>query len=239
MPQPSAWNPLRWATELAHVWRETRLIVLVAQIAAIYAAILIPFKVGIPLIPGFAELRPANAIPIVTSLLFGPAAAWGSGLGNVIGDCFGTLGPASAFGFLGNFLFGYVPYLLWGNLGFLSSGRAPQVKSFRQGLEFGLVCVVASAVCAATIGWGVELLGLLPFTILAPAIFLNNLVMGLLLGPPLLLFLYPRVKTWGLCYEDLREELRATKEYREIADSFSVQRKDTDQSNGTVPLVEN
>ena len=57
--------------ELRHVWQDTRLVVLVAQIAAI----LIPFKVGIPLIPGFAELRPVNAIPIVMSLLFGPAAA--------------------------------------------------------------------------------------------------------------------------------------------------------------------
>ncbi len=69
----SSWHPLRWVYELTQVWRDTRQIVLVAQIAAIYAAILIPFKVGIPLIPGFAELRPANTIPIVNSLLFGPA----------------------------------------------------------------------------------------------------------------------------------------------------------------------
>ena len=166
-----AWHPLKQLGELAHVWRDTRLIVLVAQIAAIYAAILIPFKIGIPLIPGFAELRPANAIPIVTSLLFGPAAAWGAGFGNIIGDCFGTLGPASVFGFLGNFFFGYVPFLLWGNMGPLSSGQPPVVKSWRQGLEFGIICVAASGVCAGIIGWGVELLGLLPFSILAPAIF--------------------------------------------------------------------
>jgi len=202
----AAWNPLRWLAELTDVWKDTRLIVLTAQIAAIYAAILIPFKVGIPLIPGFAELRPANAIPIVTSLLFGPAAAWGAGIGNIIGDCFGTLGPASVFGFLGNFLFGYVPYLLWGNLGPLSSGQVPMVISWRQGLEYGIVCFIASAACAGTIAWGVELLGLLPFTILAPAIFFNNLVMGFLLGPPLLLFLYPRVTRWGLRYQDLRRE---------------------------------
>ena len=61
---------------LLEVWRDTRQLVLAAQIAAIYAAVLIPFKVGIPIIPGFVELRPANAIPLVASLLFGPAAAW-------------------------------------------------------------------------------------------------------------------------------------------------------------------
>ena len=176
--------------------------VLTAQIAAIYAAILIPFKVGIPLIPGFAELRPANAIPVVASVMFGPAAAWGSAIGNVIGDCFGTIGPASVFGFLGNFLFGYVPHLLWGNMGWLSSGREPLVQSWRQGMEFVIVCLVASLACAAMIGWGVEWLGFLPFAVLAPAIFLNNVVMGVALGPPLLSFLYPRVKAWGLRYQD-------------------------------------
>lgn len=199
----SCWNPRRWYAELKHVWQDTRLLVLSAQIAAIYAAVLIPFKVGIPIIPGFVELRPANVIPIVSSLLFGPAAAWGAGIGNVIGDCFGTLGPASLFGFLGNFLYGYVPYLLWGNLGWLSSGREPMVRSWSQGVEYVIVCASASMVCAATIGWGVELLGLLPFWLLFPAIFLNNLVMATLLGPPLLLFLYPRIKRWNLYYRDL------------------------------------
>ncbi|MCY3728378.1 MAG: energy-coupling factor transporter ATPase [Nitrospira sp.] len=199
----SFWSPRRWYAELRHVWQDTRLLVLSAQIAAIYAAVLIPFKVGIPIIPGFVELRPANVIPIVSSLLFGPAAAWGAGTGNVIGDCFGTLGPASLFGFLGNFLYGYVPYLLWGNLGWLSSGREPMVRSWRQGVEYVIICAAASMVCAATIGWGVELLGLLPFWLLFPAIFLNNLVMATLLGPPLLLFLYPRVKQWNLYYRNL------------------------------------
>ena len=199
------YNPRRWWKDLAGVWQDTRLIVVTAQIAAIYAAILIPFKAGIPIIPGFVELRPANAIPIVASLLFGPAAAWGAGIGNLIGDCFGTLGPASLFGFLGNFSFGYLPYLLWGHLGWLSSNQVPLVTTWRQGLEYGLICVLASAVCAGIIGWGVELLGLLPFVVLAPAIFFNNIVMGLVLGPPLLGFLFPRVQRWRLLYEDIRQ----------------------------------
>lgn len=203
------YDPRRWWADLTGVWRDTRLIVVTAQIAAIYAAILIPFKAGIPIIPGFVELRPANAIPLVASLLFGPAAAWGAGIGNIIGDCFGTLGPASVFGFLGNFLFGYLPYLLWGNLGWLSSDQPPMVQSWRQGLEYGLVCVVASGACAGIIGWGVEMLGLLPFVVLAPAIFFNNIVMGFLLGPPLLMFLYPRVKRWHLRYEDIRPSFQS------------------------------
>ena len=234
----SAWNPILWVVDLTNVWRDTRLVVLIAQIAAIYAAILIPFKVGIPLIPGFAELRPANAIPIVASLLFGPAAAWGAGLGNIIGDCFGSLGPASVFGFLGNFFFGYVPYVLWGNMGLLSSRQPPQVKSWRQGLEFGIVCVVASGVCAGIIGWGVQLLGLLPFMILAPAIFLNNMVMGFLLGPPLLLFLYPRVARWGLLYRDFRKDVMWMDDPRSLRSSVSPQQPIDHQKNTRVPIVD-
>ncbi len=186
------------------MWGDTRQIVLTAQVAAIYAAILIPFKAGIPIIPGFVELRPANAIPIVASLLFGPAAAWGSGIGNVIGDCFGTLGPASVFGFLGNFFFGYVPFLLWRTRGQNFSEDVPVIRGWYRWMKYSIVCVVASAVCAGIIGWGVEWLGLLPFMILAPAIFFNNIVMGLLLGPPLLRFLYPRVQRWGLRYTDIQ-----------------------------------
>ncbi|GJL63595.1 MAG: hypothetical protein NPIRA04_22490 [Nitrospirales bacterium] len=62
---------------LTSVRRNKTLIVVFAQITAIYVSILIPFKVSIPIIPGFVELRPANAIPLVSSLLFGPAATWG------------------------------------------------------------------------------------------------------------------------------------------------------------------
>jgi energy-coupling factor transporter ATP-binding protein EcfA2 len=193
-------RPLR---ELFGVWHDTRLIVLVAQTAALYAAILIPFKMGIPLIPGYSELRPANAIPLVASLLFGPVAAWGAAFGNLIGDCFGTLGPGSVFGFIGNFCYGLVPYLLWGRLGPLSSGADPVPRSVAQIFELAVVGLAASLACAAAVAWGVDLLGLLPFRILAPAIFLNNAVMGSLLAPPLLLFLHPRVKRWGLRYQDI------------------------------------
>ena len=50
------------------MWRHTQMVVLVALSAAIYAAVLIPLK-GIPLVPGFIEIRPANAFPVVFGLL--------------------------------------------------------------------------------------------------------------------------------------------------------------------------
>ena len=63
------------------MWRSTRMVVLTAVSAALYASILIPFKV-VPLVPGVTELRPASAVPVVISFLFGPAGAWGAAFGN-------------------------------------------------------------------------------------------------------------------------------------------------------------
>src|SRR5919204_5329240 len=98
--------------ELFAMWGNTRMVVLTAITAALYAAILIPFKV-VPLIPGITEFRPANAVPVVVSFLFGPAAAWGAAFGNLIGDFFGGLGPGDLFGFFANLLYGLVPYTVW------------------------------------------------------------------------------------------------------------------------------
>ncbi len=98
--------------DIFSVWSKTKQIVIVAITAAVYAGTLIPFK-PIQIIPGLTELRPASVIPVLFGILFGPAAAWGSAIGNLIADFFGMLSPASVFGFIANFLFSYVAFLLW------------------------------------------------------------------------------------------------------------------------------
>lgn len=188
--------------ELVTMWRHTKMVVLVALTAGVYAAILIPLK-GIPLIPGITEVRPANVVPVVFSLLFGPAAAWGSAFGNLIGDFFGTLGLGSFFGFLGNFFYGLVPYKLWGKMGPLSPREPLDSRSGRQVMQYLLVAVLASAACAAFISWGVDLVGLVPFGFLGPVITLNNFVAAALLGPFLLWLLYPRAKRWDILWTEI------------------------------------
>jgi len=188
--------------EVIAMWKNTRMVVLVALCAAIYAAVLIPFKIAIPLIPGLTEVRPANALPIVFSLLFGPAAAWGSAFGNLIGDFFGTLGLGSLFGFIGNFLYGYLPYRIWRRL----SREAPSLSSSWQALQCAVVALLASGACALVIGWGVDLLGLVPFAALGNIILLNNFIVAVILSPFLMRILYPRVEKWGLLYKDVLEE---------------------------------
>ncbi len=192
--------------ELISMWRHTKMVVLVALTAAVYAAILIPFKVAIPFIPGYTEFRPGNAIPVVCSLLFGPAAAWGSAFGNLIADFFGTLGVGSIFGFIGNFFYGYIPYRIWREV----SRGGIDLKAGQSFLghiwKYISAVFLASAVCGTIIGWGVDLSGLVPFAALGNIIVLNNFIVATILGPILLAAVYPRVKKWGLLYEDIVEE---------------------------------
>ncbi|HIC93387.1 MAG TPA: QueT transporter family protein [Anaerolineae bacterium] len=178
------------------------MILLVALCAAVYAAVLIVFKAGIVLIPGITEVRPANLLPIVFSLLFGPAAAWGTAIGNLIGDFFGTLGPGSFFGFIGNFFLGYVPYKVWGHLGPLSSGEEPRMRTWRQWLELIVISLISAAACAVIISWGVDLLGLVPFKILSTIITVNDTI-GHIAGGILLLLVWDRVKAIGLYWREV------------------------------------
>jgi len=180
--------------EVWRMWHYSTMVVLTVLTAGIFAAILIPFK-GIPLIPGLTELRPANVIPVVFGLLFGPAGAWGAALGNLIGDFFGTLSAGSFFGFWGNFLAGYLPYKMWGKrpLGHIK-GHLPR---------FVMAVLLGAMGCALMIGFGVEALKLLPFSVIAAAVFFNNAVITLILGPFLLALLEPRVSRWDLYWTEL------------------------------------
>jgi energy-coupling factor transport system substrate-specific component len=184
--------------ELIDMWRNTRMVVLTALCASLYAAVLIPFMV-VPLIPGVTHFRPANALPVVCSFLFGPAAAWGAGMGNLIGDFFAGVGPGDLFGFIGNFLYGLVPYRLWRAC--RPDGEMPATLA-GWALFFGIVAV-ACLLCAATIGLGLEILGFVPFAVLANVLLTNNLVTSAVLAPLLLGVLHPRVRRARLLYTDV------------------------------------
>jgi len=188
--------------EIFTMWRHTQMVVLVALSAAIYAAVLIPFK-GFTIIPGFTEVRPANVFPFVFGLLFGPAGAWGAAIGNLIGDFFGTLGIGSIAGFIGNFFLGFLPYKLWGSFFRRGENMEPNVNSGKKIGVYAAVTILASAVCAVWIAWFNDLVGLVPFAALGSIITVNNAIAGLVLGPVVLLVLYPRVKRWGLLWTEI------------------------------------
>ncbi len=185
-------------TELTLMWRNTRMVVLTAMCASFYAAVLIPFMV-VPLIPGVTHFRPANALPVVCSFLFGPAAAWGAAIGNVIGDFFAGLGPGDVFGFIGNFLYALAPYRLWRAI----STAEPVPRTLSSWVLFVVVSATGAALCATTVGYGLQILGFVPFAVLANVIIVNNLVTALVLAPLLLAVLYPRVRRVRLLHSDV------------------------------------
>jgi energy-coupling factor transport system substrate-specific component len=184
--------------ELFTMWRSTRMVVLTAVSAALYASILIPFKV-VPLIPGVTELRPASAVPVVCSFLFGPAGAWGAAFGNAIGELFGGLGPGDLFGFLGNLALGFVPYAMWD----ACTDAAPDARTPRNVAALIAVIAVASVLCATIVGWGLNLLGFHLFTVMASAVMVNSTLVSVPLAPLLLRVLYPRLAKAQLLYRDV------------------------------------
>lgn len=189
--------------EVFNMWKSTKMVVLVALCAGLYAALLIPFK-SIVLVPGITEVRPASALPVVMGLLFGPAGAWGAAIGNLIGDFFGSLGIGSLFGFVGNFMFAYIPYKIWNNMGLTNKNdKEPDLKSGRKIGAFIVAATGGALGCALIIAWGLEMIGMVPFAALGAIISINNLIPSLVLGIPLLIVLYPRVKKWDLFWEDI------------------------------------
>jgi energy-coupling factor transport system substrate-specific component len=188
--------------EVLTMWRHTQMVVLVALSAAIYAAVLIPFK-GFTIIPGFTEVRPANVFPFVFGLLFGPAGAWGAAIGNLIGDFFGTLGIGSIAGFVGNFFLGFLPYKMWGSFFRRGENMEQNVNSGKKLAVYIAITILASAICAVWIAWFNDLIGFVPFAALGAIITVNNAIAGIVLGPILLLVLYPRVKRWGLLWTEI------------------------------------
>lgn len=209
--------------EVITMWKNTRMIILVALSAAIYAAFLIVFKGGIPIVPGITEVRPANVFPPVFGLLFGPAGAWGSAIGNFIGDLFGgTLGIGSIFGFFGNFFLGFIPYKMWGaTFGLVSKDDMTQTtNSVKKILAFELVALVAAAACGIIIAWYLDLAAIVPFAFLSITITVNNFAAAFILGPILLVLLYPRVKRWGLVWTDIMKEEEVAKGFAKTIGSI-------------------
>ncbi|MCJ7567569.1 MAG: QueT transporter family protein [Anaerolineales bacterium] len=205
--------------EVVKMWGNTRMIILTALTAAIYAAFLIVFKGGIVLVPGITEVRPANVFPPVFGLLFGPAGAWGAAIGNLIGDMFGgTMGIGSIFGFFGNFFLGFVPYKMWGAVwGLVSKEDMSQTtNTVKKIVAFEIVALVASAACAIVIAWYLDLAGIVPFAFLGITITVNNFAAAVVLGPILLSLFYPRIKKWNLLWTDIMVK-------EDVSKGFAVQ----------------
>ncbi len=206
------------------MWKNTRMIVLVAVSAAIYAAALIAFKTAIPLIPGVTEVRVAGIFLMTFGILFGPAGAWGLAIGNVIGDLFGgTFGPASIAGFFGNFLLGYLPYTMWVTFfPFSEKTYKWDAKNPKSWSAYISITIISSCSCALFIGLMVDVLGIVPYQVISRIIAINNII-GNMIGVVLLIAVYDTTKNQlGLVWTDVMGVKPDSLSVRGIAGSWLV-----------------
>ncbi len=168
--------------------------------ALLYPASLYPLQ-GFTAFGGYADFgRMGVGIPVAFSFLFGPAAAWGAALGNVLGDIIVFhLDVSSFFGFAGNLLIGYVPYKLWRAI----TAEKPDMKSINKFSLFVSVVVAACMICGITIGWGLYWLGFTPFMPTAAIITLTNMLWATTIGAVILALSYNYVRKHKLLYTDI------------------------------------
>lgn len=184
------------------VWKNPKMITYVVFTAIVYPAVMYPFLQYSFFGANADYLRIGVSIPIAFSMLFGPAAAWGAAIGNVIYDAFtNSLNAASYFGFIGNFLLGYIPYKLWTTI----TNQKPDLRSVKKvGLFMGLAAL-ACILCGLVIGWGLYYLwpASCPFVMTSATIFASDALWAILLGPVILALTYGIVSKHKLLYSDL------------------------------------
>ncbi len=186
--------------DIIAMWKKPKLVVAVLLTAGLYVASLFPLR-GFTMFGGYADFgRLGVGIPVAFSFLFGPAAAWGAAVGNVLRDIAqNQLDASSYFGFIGNFLLGYVPYKIWSSL----TAEKPDLRSFKKlGVFVGIV-LLACLLCGLVIGWGLYWLGFTPFMPTAVLIAGSNIMWTATVGALLLAATYGFVAKHKLLYTDL------------------------------------
>lgn len=158
--------------------------------AVVFFAIALPFRSLFTLLPGVTEIRPANMVPLVFGIQFGPAAAWGISIGNLISD---ILSGSNAFvcltGFLVNFFYTYIPYKLWYTL---RLGKEPihpvRLNTVLEIVKYILVVLIDSFVTTVSLSLIFEAAGFQSFFSSFPLLFFNNFDFAIILGIPVLSF---------------------------------------------------
>jgi len=186
--------------EVVEMWKYSKMIAGFVLAAAVYAVVLWVFA-PLWIIPGVTGIRIANILPPVFSLLFGPAAAWGIAVGNLIGyDILGgALTIGSIGGFIGNFLLGFMPYKIWHRM----FKEPPHCRSISSILKFEFVTLIHAAICAHVISLWCEAVGFVPYTPLAFIIFTNDFIAPAIAGPILMTLIYDRVRRAGWLWTDV------------------------------------
>jgi energy-coupling factor transport system substrate-specific component len=189
--------------DIISMWRHPKMIAYFAFTTVLYAALLYPVS-QFSLFGLQADyLRLAMFIPASFAFLFGPAAAWGTAFGNLIFDAASGNGLtlASAFGFLGNFLIAYIPYMLWNKV----TSEQPDMRSIKKLVLFMALIGAACTICGLVIGWALLYLFQLPFVMTTFTIIGSDTLWAILLGPIVLAASYRYLSKRKLLYTDIMQ----------------------------------
>lgn len=165
--------------ELISVWTDRNGRIWIGATALFYVLVLIPFNYpGIDIF-GFS-LRPAAFMLVTIGILFGPAGAWGLGIGNIAGDFFGGSWSAmSIFGFLINVLIPYLSYRLFHRL---MRGRAIR-RDYRSIVCFLATSFIVISTCMVLLAACGTVFFDRPFLAKAASYLGNNLFWAMVVGP--------------------------------------------------------
>lgn len=156
--------------------------------ALIYSLAIIPTKLLLMLLPG-AEVRFGACIPVVMGMLWGPAGAVGSALGNFLGDFYaGDSLYVCFWGAIANFFLSYLPYKLWYGLK-ADAKTCFFIHDTRSFLKFLGIIFVTSFIFASMLTAIVRAMGNTSSIKSFFIFFSNNFDFPLLLGIPLLFLL--------------------------------------------------
>jgi energy-coupling factor transport system substrate-specific component len=105
----------------------------------------------------------------------------------------------SIFGFIANFLLGYIPYKLWRAI----TSEKPDLKSLKKLGLFVVIALIACAICGIIIGWGLYWISSVPFMPMSLLIAVSDAVWAVILGSVVLAFSYPLISKHELLYTDI------------------------------------
>ena len=159
--------------DIFSVFKERRWIMRMIIVGILFLACAAPFRMMLSLVLGMTEVRPANMIPVVFGILWGPAAAWGISIANAISDILVSHSPVQVWlpGFFINFFYAYLPYKMWYSIDYKRNGIVkPRLGKVYDILKFIWICFVDSLVTTVLLALLFEYLGFQSYS--SSAVFL-------------------------------------------------------------------
>ena len=151
------------------------------SIAVVYFVLSLPFD-SFKFPNGFSELRLTGLLPAAAGLLYGLPGALSCAAGNLAWDIINGFDIYCVFGFLGNFLAGWLPYKLWHTLFAYKGPEIHYVDSAGAVLKFALVSAISACGEAGVIAAGGQLLGGFSFSSFFIPVALQYYALSVLAG---------------------------------------------------------